>query len=127
MQDAEARNGGEEYDGAPGAGGDHVPGAGLGHEERAGQVDVEELAEQGGVVGFGFDVGAFSGRDSVTILNLLGKMRADRYWGTNGWMDGALTYSTIPAELITMSTEPRSDTTLATTSAMAFASRTSTL
>ena len=32
--------------------------AGLGDEERAGEVYVEELAEFGGVVGFGFDVGA---------------------------------------------------------------------
>ena len=68
VQDAETRNGREEYDGAAGAGGDHVPGAGLGHEERAGQVDVEELAEQGGVVRFGFDVGAFSSGNSVTSL-----------------------------------------------------------
>ena len=132
VQDAETRDGGEEDDGAAGAGGDHVPGAGLGYEERAGQVDVEELAEQGGVVGFGFDVGAFSGCNSVTILELLGEMGTDDTGGqmdrgTEGYMDGALTYSTIPAELITMSTEPRSDTILATTSAMAFASRTSTL
>ncbi len=34
-------------------------GAGLGDEERAGEVDVEEVAELGGVVGFGFYVGAF--------------------------------------------------------------------
>ena len=45
-------------------GGRRVPrirtaGAGLGDEEGAGEVDVEEAAEFGGVVGFGFYVGAF--------------------------------------------------------------------
>lgn len=57
MQDAEAGDGGEEDDGAPRAGGDHAAGAGLGDEEGAREVDVEEGAEGGGVVGFGFDVG----------------------------------------------------------------------
>lgn len=41
-------------------------------------------------------------------------------------VDG-LTYSTTPAEFITMSTEPKSKVILATTSAITFASRTSTL
>ena len=59
VQDAEAGDGGEEDDGAAGAGGDHVAGAGLGDEEGAGEVDVEESAEHGRVVGFGFDVGTF--------------------------------------------------------------------
>ena len=59
VQDAEAGNGGEEDDGAFGLGGHHVAGAGLGDEEGAGEVDVEQGAEHGGVVGFGFDVGAF--------------------------------------------------------------------
>ena len=85
VQDAETRNGREEHDGAAGAGGDHVPGAGLGHEERAGQVDVEELAEQGGVVGFGFDVRAFSCCNLVKISKLLEEMGMD---DTGGQMDG---------------------------------------
>ena len=59
MQDAEAGDGREEDDGAACAGGDHVAGAGLGHEEGARKVDVEEVAELARVVGFGFDVGAF--------------------------------------------------------------------
>ena len=66
-----------------------MPGAGLGYEERARQVDVEELAEQGGVVGFGFDVGAFSGRNSVTILELLEEMGMGDTGGQMGWwIDG---------------------------------------
>ena len=36
-----------------------MAGAGLGHDEGAGEVDVEEAAELARVVGFGFDVGAF--------------------------------------------------------------------
>lgn len=59
MQDAEAGDGGEEEDGAAGAGGDHVAGAGLGDEEGAGEVGVEEVAEEGCVVGLRFYVGAF--------------------------------------------------------------------
>ena len=59
VQDAEAGDGGEEDDGAAVAGGDHVAGAGLGHDEGARQVGVEEVAELARVVGFGFDVGAF--------------------------------------------------------------------
>lgn len=58
MQDPGAGDGGEEDDGPAGAGGDHVARAGLGHEEGAREVDVEEGAEHGGVVRFGFDVGA---------------------------------------------------------------------
>ena len=58
MQDAHAGNGREEEDGAAGAGGDHVAGAGLGDEEGPGEVDVEEGAEHGRVIGFRFDVGA---------------------------------------------------------------------
>ena len=72
VQDTETRDGGEKDDGAAGAVGDHVPGAGLGYEERAGQVDVEELAEQGGVVGFGFDVGAFFGMQFSDDFGLIG-------------------------------------------------------
>ena len=45
VQDAEAGDGGEEEDGAAGAGGDHMAGAGLGDEEGAGEVGVEEVAE----------------------------------------------------------------------------------
>lgn len=37
---------------------DHVPAAGLGDEERACEVDVEETTEHLRVVIFGFDVGA---------------------------------------------------------------------
>ena len=59
VQDAEAGDGREEDDGAARASGDHVTAAGLGHDEGARQVDVEEVAELGRVVGFGFDVGAF--------------------------------------------------------------------
>lgn len=46
-----------------------------------------------------------------------------------GWFEGkeGRSYSTTPAELITMSTEPRSEVILATTSAIAFSSRTSAL
>lgn len=58
VQDAGAGDGGEEDDGAAGLRTDHVASAGLGDEEGAGEVDVEEVTEQGGVVGFGFDVGA---------------------------------------------------------------------
>ena len=64
VQDAEARDGREEDDGATRAGGDHVAGAGLGHDEGAGEVDVEKAAELGRVVGFCFDVGAFSSFDA---------------------------------------------------------------
>ncbi len=63
MQDTEAGDGREEKDGAAGAGGDHVASAGLGDEEGACEVDVEEFAEQGRVVGFGFDVGACASRE----------------------------------------------------------------
>lgn len=35
-----------------------MAGAGLGDEEGAGEVDVEEVAEHGGAVRFGLDVGA---------------------------------------------------------------------
>ena len=59
VQDTEAGDGREEHDGAAGAGGDHVVGAGLGDEEGACEVDVEEVAELARVVGFGSDVGAF--------------------------------------------------------------------
>lgn len=58
MQDAGAGDGRQENDGAAGLGSDHVASAGLGDEERTGEVDVEEIAEHDGVVGFGFDVGA---------------------------------------------------------------------
>lgn len=62
VQDAGGGDGGEEDDGAAGAGGGggghHVAGAGLGDEEGAREVGVEEGAEEGRVVGFGFYVGA---------------------------------------------------------------------
>lgn len=119
VQDAGAGDGGEEDDGAAGFGGDHVASAGLGYEERARQVYVEEVPEHGGVVIFGFYVGA----------DREGDEHSDKaFWicpGANGI--NRPTYSTTPAELITMSTEPRSEANLATTSAIAFSSRTSTL
>lgn len=74
VEDAEAGDGGEEDDGAARrpvsvavavavavAGEYHAAGAGLGDEEGAGEVGVEEGAEEGGVVGFGFDVGTVFG------------------------------------------------------------------
>ena len=120
MQDPAAGDGGEEDDGPAGAGGDHVARAGLGHEEGAREVDVEEGAEHGGVVRFGFDVGALwctpvsvgSGGDGVRLETL-------------GGFGGA--YSTTPAELITTSTAPRSAAIRATAPATAVSSRTSTL
>lgn len=71
VQDAEAGNGGEEDDGAPRAGGDHAAGAGLGDEEGAREVDVEEGAEGGGVVGFGFDVGTGLGLVGLVWFDLI--------------------------------------------------------
>ena len=75
MQDAEAGNGREEQDGAAGAGGDHVASACLGDEEGTGEVDIEELAEHGGVVGFGFDIGAVVGewekKDLMSTGNII--------------------------------------------------------
>lgn len=58
MQDAGAGDGGEEDDGAAVSCSDHVATAGLGNEERAGQINIQEGTKHGGVVGFGFDVGA---------------------------------------------------------------------
>lgn len=58
VQDAGGGDGREEDDGAAGTSGDHVTSASLRDKERARQVDVEEGAEFGGGVGFGFDVGA---------------------------------------------------------------------
>lgn len=57
MQHARPGDGGDEDDGAA-SGADHVAAAGLGDEEGTGEVDVEEPAEHGRVVGFGFDVRA---------------------------------------------------------------------
>lgn len=82
VQDARAGDGGDEDDGATaalgfggmlevgvgvGGGADHVAAAGLGDKEGAGEVDVEEAAELGGGVGFGFDVGARSPSVNVKI------------------------------------------------------------
>ena len=61
MQDAGAGDGGDEDDGATAVVAVvfyHVAGAGLGDEEGTCEVDVEEMAELVGGVGFGFDVGA---------------------------------------------------------------------
>lgn len=58
MQDTEASDGREEQDGAAGASGNHVTSAGLRDKKGACEVDVEEVAEHGGVVGFRFDIGA---------------------------------------------------------------------
>lgn len=62
VENAVAGYGGDEDDGSAALVLDHVPAAGLGEEEGAGEVDVEESAEHVGVVGFGFDVGAGEGR-----------------------------------------------------------------
>lgn len=56
MEDASPRNGGNEDYGASSLGLDHVAAAGLGDEERASEVDVDEASELGRVVVFGFDV-----------------------------------------------------------------------
>ena len=88
MQDAEAGDGGEEEDGAAGAGGDHVAGAGLGDEEGAGEVGVEEVAEEGRVVGFRFYVGAFLFVYLVSVGEFIGDVH-DREM--DGWMDGWIT------------------------------------
>lgn len=66
VENAVAGHGGDEDDGTAALVLDHVPAAGLGEEEGAGEVDVEQSAEHVGVVGFGFDVGA--GEGSVTQL-----------------------------------------------------------
>lgn len=58
MQYAGTGDGGEEDYGAGGVGSYHVVGAGLGDEEGASQVYVEEGAEEGWGVGLGGDVGA---------------------------------------------------------------------
>ena len=58
VQDAGARDGGEEDDGAAPVGGDHVVRAGLRDQEGAGQVDVHDVSEAGRGVGFRFDLGA---------------------------------------------------------------------
>ena len=58
MQDAGAGNAGDEYYTAVRASADHVLGTGLGDEEGAGKVYVEEGAEEGWGVGFCFNVGA---------------------------------------------------------------------
>ncbi len=57
MQDARAGDGADEDDGAVAGAGDHVAGAGLGGEEGAGEIGVDEGAEGLDVVVFGFDVG----------------------------------------------------------------------
>ena len=118
MQDTETGDGRHEYDGAAGFCRDHVPSASLRDEEGAGEVDVDEFAEHGGVVGFGFDVRAWAIRQRGNRGGCIDRYRYLRIrWA----------YSTIPAELITISTEPRSEVTFAITSAMAFSSRTSAL
>ena len=48
-------------------------------------------------------------------------------WEMEDLIGGDWAYSTIPAELMTMSMEPQSAVTFAVTSAIAFSSRTSTL
>lgn len=72
VEDAEAGDGGEEDDGAAGAGRDHAAGAGLGDEEGAREVDVEEGAEGSGVVGFGFDVGTGFGFGWFGLVGCVG-------------------------------------------------------
>lgn len=57
VQDAGAGDGADEDYGAAAAAGDHVAGAGLGDEEGAGEVCVDESAENLWVVVLGFDVG----------------------------------------------------------------------
>ena len=107
-----AGHAGDEDDGAAGALGDHLAAAGLGDEEGAGEVDREEVVPFGVVVFLGFDVGAVGGgcQDHVCLV-----------WSVDS------TYSAMPAELMTTSTEPNVAATLLTTSAIALPSRISAL
>lgn len=103
---------------------DHVSAAGLGKEKGAGEVDVEEPAEHVGIVGFSFDIGA---RRQFTrlvkgfiFIDSKGKI-------TPGECPEDYTYSTIPAELMRMSIEPKSEAICSIVCLLADASRTSVL
>lgn len=112
MQHAHPGDGGEEDDGARRFVSYHGPSARGGNEERAREVDVEEFAEERWRVGFCFDVGTNPPSVHPYCLFCEPEKRP---------------YSTTPAELIRIFGGPRSEVTLATTSSMAFSSRTSTL
>ena len=128
VQDAYAGDGAEEDYRAGGFGGDHGAGAGLRDEEGAGEIDIDEGAEEGGRVALGGEIGAeedfwLRGIPASNSSGARGK-KGGRVGVGKG---GGASYSTTPAELMTMLGVPRSDVMLATTSVMAFSSRTSTL
>ena len=107
-----AGHAGDEDDGAAGSLRDHLTATGLGNVERAGEIDGEKVVPLVVVIVLCLDVGT-AGLRCKQQLCLMCVMNC--------------TYSAIPAELMTTSTEPKVAATLLTTSTIAFPSRISTL
>ena len=88
MKHTRTGDAGEEDNATSGTSGDHASGTGSGDYETAGEIDVHETTELGNLIILSLDLGAIeSGSVSCSIGN---------------------PYSTMPAELTTMSIEDKS-------------------